>query len=201
MDNSLVIPSNGVAVSLNTPDAIKQWVAERKRLYPTQANIAAKATLAALDALAPKSKDEEKAKEKGNSAKKLESLVTYESDSEDDGDLKEGTGSESGSAPDEESAKVEGTEVQHEARKENNERPFCQSWLKYGTCTWRNCKFKHRLPGVTDYKANTDYATKKRRQHRETLYNKFVETESLQKHAVALNVIKYLGETGFPEPH
>lgn len=126
--------------------------------------------------------------------------MTYGSDSDDDEDLKADTASESSLAPDEESAKIEDGAAQQDDTAEHSERPFCQSWLKYGTCTWKNCKFKHGLPGVTDSKANSTYAAKKRRQQRETLYNKFVETESLQKHAVALNVIKYLGETGFPDP-
>jgi hypothetical protein len=54
--------------------------------------------------------------------------------------------------------------------KDFSERPFCQSWLKYGSCTWKNCKFKHRQPGVTDPKANQEYALNKQRHYRASLF-------------------------------
>ena len=58
----------------------------------------------------------------------------------------------------------------HDVDKDLSERPFCQSWLKYGSCTWKNCKFKHRQPGVTDPRANQEYALNKQRQHRASLF-------------------------------
>lgn len=54
--------------------------------------------------------------------------------------------------------------------KDSGERPFCQSWLRYGSCTWKNCKFKHRQPGVMDPGANQEYALSKQRQRRASLF-------------------------------
>lgn len=98
--------------------------------------------------------------------------------------------------------------------KDFSERPFCQSWLKYGECSWKNCKFKHRQPGVTDPRVNQEYALSKQRQRRVSLFqtvgtalgtlpvdqltsSKFVEKEQLQRQELALRVIKYLGDMGF----
>lgn len=183
----LVYNGNGSVVALDTPEAIKAWIAERKRRYPTQANIAAKATLAALAPKPQKIEDVKGEKEDGDNEEKV-ALVKYDSDeSEDedidgDGDKRSDVGSatmssESGSAPEQQSAKAqegtEGVSGSQKGDKENfTERPFCQSWLKYGSCTWKNCKFKHRQPGVTDSKANSDYALQKQRQHRKKLYRK-----------------------------
>lgn len=181
--NRLVYNGSGSVVALDTPEAIKAWIAERKRRYPTQANIAAKATLAAL---APKSHQTEAVKNNDDGKEKT-SLVKYDSDDSDDeeddadGDKQSlsimSTSSDAGSAPEQRSAKApEGSEPaprSQKGEKENfTERPFCQSWLKYGSCTWKNCKFKHRQPGVTDSKANSDYALLKQQQHRKKLYRK-----------------------------
>jgi hypothetical protein len=232
----LIYDHTGSAISLRTPEEIKAWIAERKKRYPTQARIAAKATLAAL---VSKSEPEQSKQEKsdGTATTKPNLGLQYETDS--DSDVKDEKPTLSDSSHDsttdlidpeasgderagpEEQSSLPGDPVKyevlnHDVDKDFNERPFCQSWLKYGDCSWKNCKFKHRQPGVADPRANQEYALNKQRQRRVSLFqtvgteldtlpvdqltsSKFVEKEQLQRQELALRVIKYLGDMGFTD--
>jgi len=191
----LVYDHTGSAISLRTPEEIKAWIAERKKRYPTQARIAAKATLAALVSKSepepPKQEGIIDVKSDGTAATKPNLGLQYGTDSESE--VKEGKPSLSDSSqdsatdsadsgasgderagPEEQSSRPSGPAKDEawnpDVDKDFSERPFCQSWLKYGSCTWKNCKFKHRQPGVTDPKANQEYALSKQRQHRASLF-------------------------------
>lgn len=215
---------SGIVIAVDSPDAIKAWVAERKKRYPTKANIAARATLAAL--LGPKSQDSSKtaetvkAKEDSNGTAKLEPLVKYDSGPEDEETGDKGqlealaAASDTGSAPDELPMQIQDAVMADSEKTTQKERPFCLNWLKDGNCTRKVCKFKHGQP-TTDTNANTDSLNSGCHQH-QTLHEQvrrairdcgtylgniivqFVESESLQKAGVALGLVRYLAMTGFP---
>jgi len=192
----LIYDHTGSAISLRTPEEIKAWIAERKKRYPTQARIAAKATLAALVSKnEPYQPNRESitidAKSDGTTITKPNLGLQYGTDSDSDAkeekptlsdsshesatDLADPEGSGDERAGPEEQSSRPGDPIKYEASnhdvdKDSGERPFCQSWLKYGSCTWKNCKFKHRQPGVVDAGANQEYALSKQRQRRLSLF-------------------------------
>jgi Nuclear fragile X mental retardation-interacting protein 1 (NUFIP1) len=253
--------SEGPVVNFRSRDDILNWIAERKRNYPTEARRIARASLATFGG-ACKGKKEEP--EKVDMALKL-GLQGYSSDSDSDGKTENGSkleavksedginikpdttesaftikakttstrgggdnesvsseepssessvSSDSDAPPQEESSRRKGPgeasaplnleESSRRSKKKKavsgedpNLQPYCRNWNTYGKCTWKNCKFRHERPGVTDSAVNERFAQHQQRTHRKTLYQKWVEAELMEQKNQALQFVKYLGKEGF----
>lgn len=180
---------SGPTINLKSAEEVQKWIAERKKRYPTRANIAAKMTLQNMAEAAH-------AKRNAQSAAPAQLVANYDSsDAEDDEQ-----------APEEVSSKVEVPSLQeqtHLATPAASRSPsttdaqpignaakssepgrgaasgkeqlppskvYCKTWANLGFCTWKKCKFLHSLPGNDSAKANEEHAQKQQSKHRRNLY-------------------------------
>ena len=235
----LAFETAGGVVALKSKEDVARWIAERKRRYPTQANIAAKATLAKMSRRSVTVKVEEKkpsfnlgldypsgsepedVDKAKNGAKhsKDTDRVLITSEARDDGQelvasaesSPDPSVSDPDAPPDQEGTKTaqpgpsppQRTQaIKAEAAKRDKDRSaptkriYCKNWTSYGSCTWKNCKFLHELPGVTDTARNERYAQQQQVRTRKNLYRRFLEKEQLQQKDKVLRFVKFLGENG-----